>query len=476
MKEDYFVEATVILDGNKIKNVPCKVFLPERINNKPYITLKPSSGDSVILTSLWRAELKAEVYNLDKKLQLIIESPEVYFTGAQTTHWGHNLTETTISGDPQDLRIIRVINNTNLDKKTFLTLWVSPNKLLSPFLSQNVSYDGTVEHKCVRQLFFEINDNVKHEFIKNYRYRTEENDDLIQWSFLVSSCQIDIPAIETDIIKNSILEDFDNFLLISSFASRERTACLGWEACDSHHFVQYYRGNYVFPEIESSNSNNELIDRYDFEKFIEKAYISFQKYNNKLALQSSLHAAVSAKESAIEKSFLTVFAGIETLILDFKRINDLEFILPENDWKELRKYLEKAVKKSTNPVVESDKRASIYKKLGELNRISLRESYDLFCIEYNIEHNGLWPLFGQPNTVGLVDIRNRIIHGDPFPRDISHSLVIANEHLKYILERAILRILNWNIEDSKVSIDHLRMVAGDDLKKSQLKLTDYLRE
>ncbi len=336
MKEDYFVEAAIAFDGNKIKNVPCKVFLPERITDKPYITLKPSNNDSAILTSFWRAELKAEVYGSDKKLQLIIESPEVYFTGAKSNHWGSNrLSETTISGDPQDLRVISVINNIDLDEKTNLTLWVSPNKLLSPFLSQSISYDGSVEYKCIQQLVFKISDNLKYEFTKNFRYRTEENNDLIQWSFLVSSCHIDIPAIEIDLIKDSVLKDFDNFLLLSSFASRERTCCLGWEAIDKHHFVQFYRGNYVFPEVEESYSNDELIDVSIFEKFIGKAYISFEEFNNKLALQSSLHAVVTAKESTIEKSFLNIFAGLEALVLDFKRTNNNEFILPESEWAEL---------------------------------------------------------------------------------------------------------------------------------------------
>lgn len=475
MKEDYFVEAAIIFDGNEIKNVPCKIFLPERITDKPYITLKPSNSDSAILTSFWRAELKAKVYGSDKKLQLIIESPEIYFSEAKSSHWGnHRLSETTISANPQDLRVISLINNTDLDEKTNLTLWVSPNKLLSPFLSQSMSYDGTVEYKCIQQLVFKISDDLKYEFTKNFRYRTEENNDLIQWSFLVSSCHIDIPAIETDLIKDSVLKDFDNFLLISSFASRERTSCLGWEASDKHHFVQFYRGNYVFPEVEESYSNDELIDVSVFKQFIKKAYISFEEFDNKLALQSSLHAVVTAKESTIEKSFLNIFAGLEALVLDFKRTNNNEFILPESEWAELSKYLKKCIKQSTNPCIESKNRASIYSKLGELNRISLREAYDLFCKEYGIELNDLWSLFSQDDVVGLVDIRNRIIHGDPFPREVFGSLIIANEHLKYILERVILRVLNWDVNDSKI---HINFISSniDDLKKSQLKLTDYLK-
>ncbi len=140
----------------------------------------------------------------------------------------------------------------------------------------------------------------------------------------------------------------------------------------------------------------------------------------------------------------------------------------------LSKYLKKCIKKSTNPSIESKNRASIYSKLGELNRISLREAYDLFCKEYDIELNDLWPLFSQDDIVGLVDVRNRIIHGDPFPREVFGSLIIANEHLKYILERVILRVLNWDVKDSKVHINFL-ISNIDDLKKSQLKLTDYLR-
>ncbi len=116
----------------------------------------------------------------------------------------------------------------------------------------------------------------------------------------------------------------------------------------------------------------------------------------------------------IEASFLRMFSGLETLILDFRRRENIEFILSEEDWPGLKSYIEKCIKNSTNPNLGKEQRKSICRNLDGLNRVSLREAFEAFCEKYSVDLSDLWPIFREGRKVGLADIRNKLIHGDPF--------------------------------------------------------------
>ncbi|MFZ2406096.1 MAG: hypothetical protein WAW41_13230, partial [Methylobacter sp.] len=162
---------------------------------------------------------------------------------------------------------------------------------------------------------------------------------------------------------------------------------------------------------------------------------------------------------------------------DFRRRENREFALPNDDWRNLKKNLEKSIKESSNPKLECHQRKTIYNKLGELNRVSLKEAFSEFCEKHVIGLNDLWPVFSNQETIGLVDIRNRLIHGDPFPQDLFNALVLANEHMKYTLERVIVRVLGWGIGETKVSPAYLSEHVFDMkvLISEQKRLSEYIR-
>ncbi|MBW4055990.1 MAG: hypothetical protein HIU83_11450 [Proteobacteria bacterium] len=106
----------------------------------------------------------------------------------------------------------------------------------------------------------------------------------------------------------------------------------------------------------------------------------------------------------------------------------------------------------------------------------MREAFESFCKKYTIYLTDLWPVFGENDAVGLVDIRNKLIHGDPLDHDVFGTLIIAKEHLKYTLERVLMRILNWNLAKSKVSPEYLAIYGFGmkDLQTEPKKLSKYI--
>lgn len=477
-EENHLVKATVIVNGAQLTDVPCKIFLPERIQEKPYLILKPSKETANRIMAFHKGALRASVYGFNKEIELSIEAPEVYFSGSSTKYWGDGVSDSTVPGDPQDLHVVRHIRTDVNAQRTQITFWISPNQFLTPLMLSTSSYTGDLKYERLRNIEFLIKNEVRLAFEKHFRSKSAENGDFIQWSFLVACAELDVPADAAVTIKENILPDVDDFLLIASFAARQKTACLGWTASDNNSYTTFYRGNYVFPDTFVDNGIDDgVIDIIDFERFIQTCYPEFLEFENKLAIRNALYSILPSQSGTLETTFLKVFAGLETLVLDFRRMEDLEFIIPEVSWNSLKKYLQMCLKNSTEPKLETMQRASMYNKLNELNRVSLREAFDLFCKKYSVDLTDLWPIFGEKDLVGLADIRNKLIHGDPFPHEIFESLVVANEHLQYIVERVLIRIFKWNVQETKISPAYLKahMLVIKDTSAARTKISDYIK-
>lgn len=139
----------------------------------------------------------------------------------------------------------------------------------------------------------------------------------------------------------------------------------------------------------------------------------------------------------------------------YKRNNGLEFILDKDTFKSLRRKIEKTIKAELEHL--ATERGKIKNKLIELNRLSLKESAEMFMTEFNIIIDDAWPLFDDKarGITGLSTIRNVLIHGDLMPSDQLINIAIALEHLRIILSRCIFCLLGWDVSRTKISEQHL---------------------
>ncbi len=483
-QENYLVNATLIVDGIEIIDVPCKIYLPERIDDKPYMILKPSTHDYKKIMRRKRGgniSLKANIGSKEH-IQTTIDTPDIRFPKGNTKYWGDAIYDNTIFGEPQNLQVVNYHRVNEKQGETRITFFISPNKLLTPDITPCRSYTGELNYQRLSSLEFKVENGMKLVFDKHFRYKNSQNGDLIQWSFLVAWADFDISPLDYKQIKNNVLPIIDDFLLLSSYAARKRTACLGWATSNNNITATFYRGNYEFPwNDKNEDPNNELIESKNFERFINTCYPKLLEYKNRLALRHALVSLVPLHSYTLETSFLQLFAGLETLILDFKRMEGKYVVLAEKkQWRKLRLQIEKCIKNSTDPKLENYQKVSMYQKIEELNRVSLREAYDAFCKKYSIYCSDLWPVFGNNNydnktMVGLVDIRNRLIHGDTFPHELFPSLVVAKEHLKYLLERICTSVLHWSFAETAVNPIYLRTHLTA-ITYEQERLSEYIQK
>jgi len=479
-KEDYFVNATILGKSANICDIPCKIFLPERIYEKPSFLFRPNErSDATLLMSQQFGGFKAIVVGPDQKARTTIEAKEVYFSKSGARYWGPDLSEPYAQGEPQHLMITDHLELPDLSDKTHIVFWITPNDLLTPSIFSSLSYTGDISRERHSNAEFTIQSEMKLVFDMHFKTKNTDTGDLVQWSYLVACAELTTPATDLESLQKYVLPHIDDFLLIASLAAGKRTACLGWTATDEHSHATYYRGNYAFPDCNAeSGIHDYLADRQSSKEFIETCHTNFLAHENQLALRSAICAAVPLDQHTLEAGFLSKFAGLETLLLSFRKQNSLEDILPPDHWKSLKCYLQKCIRQATEPELDHKQKKSIYNKLDELNRVSIKEAFETFRQHYGIYLSDLWPTFGEKDAIGLVDIRNKLIHGDPFPNELVHALSMANIHLQFTLERSLVRVLGWDITKTKVNpayLGHYFKNAMTDFSDERKQLTDYIR-
>lgn len=459
-QSDHQFHSSIEAQGITLVDVLVKAFLPKRMADPLKLVLCPSKEQVWQLMPLFEFAIKAEVRGFSGEVEVIFESKKVYSETKKTKYWGIDLQESNFEATPCDFEVRRLRKHHEVPTgKVIGRFWITQCSLLSPEKMLEHWYTGEVKVINSKRLEFSLCNGLCLRFDYVYRHLKMENGDHVTFPELVANFE-DIERIfTTGSIPGMCLDALDDFLLICSFAARRRSLCLGWEATDAATDVTFYRRGLTIPEASEDQSQNDtLIEKQAFEAFIAQAYSGFQRIETKEFIRQAFFA-VTADDATIEMNFMRLFSALETLVLKHRRENDGEFVLPLEEWKDLQQKLKQTLKDHKALAEEKAKRAQIYEKLAELNRISFATAFEGFCRGHGIKLDDLWPVCGKQDTMSLVAIRNRLVHGEPFTHKHLLTLAKASHHLKWILERALLSLLGWPVQDSRVSEDCLRSMT-----------------
>lgn len=478
--EDFFVYAKLGVHGKIIDNVLCKVFLPERNTDKPILKFRPTKEQYNQIIVSHKGSFEAEVLGFENKMEVSLNAPVVYFSEMQTRHWGADFSEYTFDGEPQNLQVTRYVRGNNEPSKTFLTIWLSPNSMLGPVMAKTSHYTGNIEFKRIHQLTFSLSEQITITLDNHFKEKKLGKNESKQWSYLVACTEIGAHRKNMSACQTEIIEYLDAFLSVSSLGSRTRTEWVGWQSSNHENLTEFYRGNFTFPTGESVPSFDEgLVSLKDFHDFLSVCYPTFLKHPNKKSIKQAIVSVVPGRRKVMEESYLSMFAGLEALLLDFRERENLEFVMPEAEkWEAMKKRIKNNIAKTIKTEMTKEQRCYIYNKLEELNRIPLRVAYNKFCDFYKINLSDLWPLFGGKGVVGLAEIRNRLIHGDQSLMQFHDALWVAEESLRFMLERILVKILGWPVDKTEVSNNFLRThsTALNDMEVEQERLARYFSQ
>jgi hypothetical protein len=205
---------------------------------------------------------------------------------------------------------------------------------------------------------------------------------------------------------------------------------------------------------ERGELESNLIDAANLEEFLSTARREFAAQQNKETLRRAFSYMIPTSGDSSEGYFLKLFSALESALTFFRRENEYD-ILPPEEFSELERDLKKWLKQHPLLSNEPEKRSLIYEKVRELNRFPFSHVFKKFCERYDVHLDDLWPVTGRLDGWPLLEIRHRLVHGDPFRSRPQEALLCATEHLRWTAERMLLSVLGWPIERSNASPEHL---------------------
>lgn len=450
------------LDNSQIDKVDCEVFLPKRLCDPINLYFYPTQNQLEAISEISEFSIEGllirnTLFN-DTFWTIKIEATKVYVT-SNIQDSSSAFQRPFFQGEPIDLKITDYSNIVDKaqEGENVINFWITPNILLSPDESINRSDTGEVKITPRSKFEFTLANGNYLVFNNHYHHFKNEEGDNVSFTELVAKSTIDSESQNVE----DTLDYLDDFLAIASFITRQRCICLGWKnVVDSTTSITFYRRNLAIPTYKKDHSLNQtlLVDQTKFKDLMETAYKKFISIEPKLLIQHAIYSYVSNYDynettNIIERSFTSLYSVLETLVLDFRQRNELEYVLSEDDWKNFDKQIRKWMKTEDSLLSnKNQERELIKQKLVELNRISFKTAFDKFIKSFELDLNDLWNITGKTS---LTEIRNKIVHGDTFERFKAHSLLVALNHLTWIVERAILSVLGCPISESRVSREYL---------------------
>ncbi|MDT4965544.1 MAG: hypothetical protein QOJ64_281 [Acidobacteriota bacterium] len=201
-----------------------------------------------------------------------------------------------------------------------------------------------------------------------------------------------------------------------------------------------------------------LIDPSEIEDFLNISSAKLQEAELSDILRRAIKFLLQSPDADIEVQFISFYAALESALTFFRRNSEFR-IIPKDQFATLERDLRQWLKQHPLMVDDSARRGLIYEKIRELNRIPFSHMFRRFCEHYSLDLSDLWPVVGSADEWPLMEIRHRLVHGDPFASCPGESMICAGEHLRWTVERMLLVVLGWPVTRSNVSDDYLRRTS-----------------
>ena len=457
--EPRFKDKAKLIDnyGKEIE-VPCKVWIPRHINENPYFKFESSKdGNKSLVSPGIIYQLKMELFGFGGEKSIEITVEELYIENYTLSHTSGDLPPLlSFESEPQFVVVKQFIHQEQGQGDTTITFRLGENFLLEPAKIIERSYTGEVKIKDVAHQEGEIENIGKVTFDRHYYYIDQKDGGNVQYSNLVGIVT-PTKSIEPTISNiDRIKIEIKDYLLLSSFASNQRTNIVGFSTMHGNCLIDAYYGHLITEKKSDTKKHSHhdvLIDKASFKDFIESAASTFTRYglNEKELLRQAIYKILPVDERTIETSILNLFSALETIVLIYRRNNNYEFTVPiSSKWKKLEKQM-KTVIKDLDVFPSEEHRKMLIRMIPSLKRVPLKDAYNSFVVENTIDMGDLWPVFGPTKGYSLNDIRNHLSHGDSFDSELIGPLCNAMDNLEVLVKRLILSCLSWDISKSNVS-------------------------
>lgn len=402
---DHLIRADLKTPHGTIRRVLCEVFLPKHGSKEPCFYFYPTSAQAEILQIVWAFDLKATIRNAGRRI--VISAEEVLNGGVVTGLRDGIPFVNSFEGRPLSVERTMTAGRGSGNRVAKGAFHLTACPVINTASIIERSNTGAVNVKRIVVPSFTLDCGLKLEFKKHFE-TTSGKKESITTSHMVAEFE-STKALQKTLFGDAFAE-FQEFLLLASFAARYRCVCLRWDIADERGSVtQHFQQNYVLPTARPPGPDETLIDISDFLDFIRPTYVWYRSFQDRSFVDNAMFALAGERTISTDR-FMVYFAALESLLLHVRHCSG------------------RAKRKST-----------------------FRELFSDFQGIYAVDLKDLWPLLDRKAGPSLKDIRNRIAHGQPLDSREEHFLFWPTENLKWLVERMLLTILKWPIEKSKVS-------------------------
>jgi hypothetical protein len=407
---DHVVRATLTTKrGIKIKGIVCGIFVPKRLTDPIKLRFQPSPTQAnkidLAMAASGFSELSMAAILRYGGQRLTFNSDRIWCTPISTGNSYDIQYVSDFSGTAQDLR--KITFGIDAPARGRGTFRLTANGLINTAMIVIPSYTGSVKVRWARKPRFSLRNGVKLTFMNHFLYEENDAGERVSFSELVAEFRMTkgVPAMD------SVIGDLDDFLLMTSFASRHRCVCPGWTYTDPRgNIVETYRRDLALPKERRSSRDDLLIEMKDFSKFMRTAYRNFRDLIHKRQLARAIYPLINDAEKTTEMSYFSLFSALESALLF------------------------------------ADKTFNLFPRGHQ----RLHERWRLFTARFAVNVSDLWPLTDSAGGVTLTELRNKVGHGEDLSLAQTEALMYAREHVRWTTERVILTLLKWPVQNSRV--------------------------
>jgi hypothetical protein len=234
----------------------------------------------------------------------------------ESISWRSDGAEWVMVGEPIGLLITDSVHNAApvADDHVEGRFWLTRSNLLSHARLDEPFEEGGFRVKTIHQPRFRLQDKSPLVFKEEYyTYRNEQSE---QVSFSQPVLEFEIDKKRADNLDDDDLHSLiSDFLVLISYAARQRCLRVGWDVRRGSRYQRYYRRDISITATERKPGwPNELIELMDVEDFMAVAESSFDRIERKENVRRALNYAIPTIGETLESEFIGLYAALESLL------------------------------------------------------------------------------------------------------------------------------------------------------------------
>jgi hypothetical protein len=314
---------------------------------------------------------------------------------------------------------------------------LSPNKHLDPYVGLMPELDGqrTFDHKDT--LKFRLSDSCQLEFDRHYDWLTQYE--------CKRRLVVNIVGNDEAYAGHQIEQDVEDAVLLLSLLTGIRTQISRKTIWFGSRCTETHRPRFGWPEEPTHGAfDRGVVDLVDLQRCFDAAWTAWQHIPEKTYLRNAVYALFPGRSQLGILSFLRRFAALEGLMKLHSQVRGSPAKPTQNatclGLTELRSELGR-----TGLAIKFGEHLD--RAIKKFSERAAKERFEEFIENRAIPVFDLWPMSSRG---GLAEIRNRLIHGGDVSQVEEHAIWIAGDHLKFLLARAALRMLDLDVEKTYV--------------------------